>query len=62
MRTKIHFFCLLADDRLISEVRVVADELLLLPNYKQPQANDAFVVIHVRLNARYPGGIGIHLA
>lgn len=44
------FFCLLEDDRLISEVRVTSDELLLLPHEREVKANDAFVVIHVRLN------------
>jgi hypothetical protein len=52
------FFCLLQDDRLISEVRVNADQLLLLPHQREVKANDAFVVIHVRINARYPGAIG----
>ncbi|MGD0884901.1 MAG: hypothetical protein ABSA46_08520 [Thermodesulfovibrionales bacterium] len=44
------FFCLLQDDRLITEVRVVTDELLLLPNHKEVKANDAFVIIDVKLN------------
>jgi hypothetical protein len=43
-------FCLLEDDRLISEVRVNSDELLVLPDRKELEANDAFVVIHVKLN------------
>jgi hypothetical protein len=47
------FFCLLEDDRLISEVRVTADQLLLLPREKEVQANDAFVLIHVKINHRH---------
>jgi hypothetical protein len=43
-------FCLLEDDRLITEVRVTADQLLLLPHQREAKANDAFVLIHVRLN------------
>ncbi len=46
------FFCLLEDDRLITEVRVSADKLLLLPNQKEVKENEAFVVIHVKLNHR----------
>jgi len=45
-------FCLLEDDRLISEVHVTTDELLLLPEHKQVEANDCFAVIHVKLNHR----------
>lgn len=45
-------FCLLEDDRLITEVRVTADQLLLLPHQRVVTANDAFVLIHVRLNHR----------
>jgi hypothetical protein len=48
------FFCLLEDDRLISEVRVAADQLLLLPDERQVRANDTFAVIHVKLNHRNP--------
>jgi hypothetical protein len=44
------FFCLLQDDRLISEVRVTTDQLLLLPNHREVKANDAHAVIHVKLN------------
>ena len=44
------FFCLLQDDRLISEVRITTDQLLLLPNQRELKANDAYAVIHVRLN------------
>lgn len=44
------FFCLLENDNLISEVHVTADQLLLLPNERETKANDAFVIIHVRIN------------
>ena len=51
---EIPLFCLLEDDRLITEVHVVTDQLLLLPNQRQVKANDVHVVIHVRLNHRNP--------
>lgn len=44
------FFCFLEDDRLISEVHVTTDQLLLLPNEREVKANDAFVTIHVKIN------------
>lgn len=44
------FFTLLEDDRLISEVRVDANQLLLLPGERQVKATDSFVVVHVKLN------------
>jgi len=44
------FFCLLQDDNLISEVHVVGDQLLVLPNGREVRANDAFAVIHVQIN------------
>jgi hypothetical protein len=44
------FFCLLEDDRLITEVHVKTDELLLLPGHKEIKANEAFAVIDVQLN------------
>ena len=49
------FFCLLEDDRLISEVRVNAEQLLLLPNERQVKPNDCFAVIHVKLSHKTPG-------
>ena len=52
------FYCLLSDDKLISEVRVTADQLLMLPDQKTVRANDAFALIHVKLNAKYPGTLG----
>jgi hypothetical protein len=44
------FFCLLQDDRLITEVRVNTDRLLLLPNSPTVKPNDCFAVIYVKLN------------
>lgn len=49
------FFCLLEDDRLISEVRVAADRLLLLPHERKVTANDAFAVISVTISHKIPG-------
>jgi hypothetical protein len=49
------FFCLLEDDRLISEVKVSADRLLLLPSTAKVKANDAFVVMTVRVTHKHPG-------
>jgi hypothetical protein len=48
------FFCLLEDDRLVSEVRVTADELLSLPGKPDVDPNDAHVVIRVRVTHRHP--------
>jgi hypothetical protein len=42
-------YCLLEDDRLISEVRIVTDQLLMLPHSKEFHANDVFLVIDVKL-------------
>ena len=44
------FYCLLNDDRLITEVKVSTDQLLLLPNEQEVRPNDAHVVIRVKLN------------
>jgi hypothetical protein len=49
------FFCLLEDDRLISEVRVVADQLLLLPHERKPKPTDAFAVVHVKVDHKRRG-------
>lgn len=48
------FFCLLEDDKLISEVKVTSGELLLLPGHRDVQPNDSFAVISVRLNHKSP--------
>jgi len=47
------FFCLLEDDRLVSEVSVTTDELLSLPGKTDVDPNDAFVVIRVRVGHRH---------
>lgn len=44
-------YCLLEDDRLISDVRVVTDSLLLLPKEREINENDVFLVIDVQLEA-----------
>jgi hypothetical protein len=43
------FYCLLSDDKLISSLSVTTDKLLVLPAQRKVQANDAFVVVHVKL-------------
>ena len=45
-------FCLLQDDKLISEVKVTTDQLLMVPREREVRANTCFVTIHVRLNHR----------
>jgi len=50
-------FCLLEDDKLISEIKVTTDQLLMLPRQKEVRANDCFVAIHVRLNHRDARGL-----
>jgi hypothetical protein len=55
-------FCLLSDDKLISEIRIDAKPLLLLPNHKQATPTDCFAVIRVKVNPQYPGSIGNFLA
>lgn len=44
------FFVLLEDDQLISEVRVNANQLLLLPGTQTVEQDDVFLQITVRLN------------
>jgi hypothetical protein len=44
-------FCLLQDDRLISEIKVTADQLLLLPKETTVTANDVFLVVNVSVEA-----------
>lgn len=48
-------FCLLQDDKMISQVNITADQLLLLPDTREVKANDVFVTIHVRLNHAHGG-------
>jgi hypothetical protein len=55
---EIPFYCLLSDDKLISEIRVTADQLLMLPDQITVRANDAFALIHVRINAKYHMTLG----
>jgi hypothetical protein len=43
------FFCLLEDDKLISEIKVDTDNLLMLPKEREIKPNDALLVIHVKL-------------
>lgn len=43
------FYCLLEDDKLISEINVSTDQLLLLPREREVKANDAFLVIRVKV-------------
>jgi hypothetical protein len=43
------FFCLLEGDKLISEIKVTTDSLLLLPRERKIKPNDAPLVIHVKL-------------
>jgi hypothetical protein len=43
------FYVLMQDDKLISEVRVITDELLLLPKERELNAHDVFMVIHVQV-------------
>jgi hypothetical protein len=49
------FFCLLEDDRLVSELRVDSDKLLLPPHQTTVTKHDAFAVITVNINHKYPG-------
>jgi hypothetical protein len=46
------FFVLLQDDKLISDVRVNTDNLLLLPENATPKSRDVFLVIDVKLQPR----------
>ena len=44
-------FCLLQDDRLISEIKMTSDQLLLLPKESAITPNDVFLVVNVALEA-----------
>jgi len=44
------FYCLLSDDKLISEVHVTADQLLNLPSARRPESSDSFFVVHVKID------------
>jgi hypothetical protein len=43
------FYCLLADDKLISSLSVTTDKLLVLPTEREVKPNDAFVIVHVKI-------------
>lgn len=43
------FFVLLEDDKLISEIRVNTDNILLLPNKARAYSRDVFLVINVKV-------------
>jgi len=49
------FYCLLEDDKLISEVHVTTDQLLSLPEHRRPEASDSFAIMHVKINHRGGG-------
>lgn len=51
------FFCLLEDDRLVSELRINSDKLLLPPHKSTANKQDAFAVITVNVNHKYPGNV-----
>ena len=42
-------YCLMQDDKLVAEIKVTADQLLLLPGTAKLKANDTFLVVHVRV-------------
>lgn len=54
------FFCLLEDDKLISEVAVRTDQLLVLPKERNLKPSDAFLVIHVSLNPTSPATFDVY--
>jgi len=44
-------FCLLEDDKLVSEIKVAADQLLLLPKEASLNPNDVFLVVNVDIES-----------
>lgn len=42
-------YCLMQDDKLVAEIKVTADQLLLLPESRELNANDVFLVVQVRV-------------
>jgi hypothetical protein len=52
------FFCLLEDDKLISEVRINTGQLLLLPHTKELDKHDVYLQITVSLNTTQPHQYG----
>lgn len=43
------FCCLLEDDKLITQIRVTTDQLLMLPKHTQVDPNDVFLVLYVKV-------------
>jgi hypothetical protein len=54
------FYCLLQDDKLVSEISVVTDELLVLPEQRDVDKNDAFLIIKVRLKPTTKNRLNAH--
>ena len=48
------FYVLLEDDKLVSEIKVTTDQLLLLPGERNPHPTDAMLVINVKLQVAQP--------
>jgi hypothetical protein len=48
------FYCFIADDKLISSISVTTDQLLLLPHERQLNANDALLIVHIKLRQTRP--------
>jgi hypothetical protein len=51
------FFCLLEDDKLISELSVTTDQLLVLPKERDINPNDVFLIVHVRITPTADGRV-----
>ena len=51
------FFCLLEDDKLITEVSVTSDELLVLPKERRMNPNDVFLLLHVKVQPNRQDGL-----
>lgn len=43
------FYCLLEDDKLVADITVVTDQLLLLPKEREIYPHDVFLVVNVKL-------------
>jgi hypothetical protein len=48
------FYVLLEDDKLIADVSVTTDKLLVLPKERELNPNDTFLVIHAKIQPTYP--------
>ena len=55
------FFCLLEDDRLVTDISISTDQLLLLPHTKQLNANEVFLVINVKITGAARDTLGHRL-